>query len=168
MSFAFTVFSFCLHGRTVSVKGEEIIGQYTTFNGNIIHLILTRHEGRFKSVGRSILMPLFSPMGRSSTAVPVQSSDRESTSFLRPWAKPERYFARRGAWNFLRSLTSGPKTFKDLEPHFRSTATLSRRAKEAVEYGLAEKTVRPTNGRSVYRITSKGKKALKKIETEQT
>ncbi|MCD6572106.1 MAG: hypothetical protein J7K62_02420 [Thermoplasmata archaeon] len=151
------------YGRTVSVKGEDIIGQYTTFNGNIIHLILTKKEKLEREARPQILWTTYT---RETSTPPTSHPDRWRDNWMQLITEPTRYFARKGAWDFLKSLTSGPKTFKDLEPKFRSTATLSRRAKEAVFYGLAEKTIRPTNGRTVYRLTNKGKKALEAMAAQ--
>jgi len=154
-------------GTTYALKGDEIVGQYTTIEDKTIHLILAREE-KTESLHevptyRILYTDRYASEGTRTTSA---TSDLPQVTWEYTLQSPQRYFERRGAYTFLDEISEKPKTWRELEPKFRSPVTLSRRMKEAVRLGLAEKTIRPTNGRTVYRITDKGKLWLAKAKEE--
>ena len=153
-------------GTTYALKGDEIVGQYTTIEDKTIHLILAREEKTETPpeipTYRILYTDRYTSEGTRTTSA---TSDLPQVTWEYT-LQPQRYFERRGAYTFLDEISERPKTWGELEPKFRSPVTLSRRMKEAVRLGLAEKTIRPTNGRTVYRITDKGKLWLSKAKKE--
>jgi len=154
-------------GTTYALKGNGIVGQYTTIKDKTIHLILAREEKTESPpempTYRILYADRYTSEGTSTTST---TSDLPRLTWEYTLRPPQRYFERRGAYTFLDEISERPKTWRELEPKFRSPVTLSRRMKEAVRLGLAEKTIRPTNGRTVYRITDKGKLWLAKAKKE--
>jgi len=74
----------------------------------------------------------------------------------------EDYFKHKAAYTLLQSLADTEKTWKDLEVSINvSPRTLSRRIKEALALNLIERSLRIKDGRSTYKLTELGKKALK-------
>jgi len=154
-------------GTTYALKGDGIVGQYTTIKDKTIHLILAREEktetpSEVPTYG-ILYTDRYASEGTDTTSA---TSDLPQVTWEYTLQSPQRYFERRGAYTFLDEISEKPKTWRELEPKFRSPVTLSRRMKEAVWLGLAEKTIRPTNGRTVYRITDKGKLWLEKAKKE--
>lgn len=61
-----------------------------------------------------------------------------------------------------------PRTWKDLENALEvSTGTLSKLAKNPAKLGLAKKSLRETNGRITYQLTSISKKIRAKLDKEK-
>jgi len=154
-------------GVTYALKGDEIVGQYTAIKGKTVHLILAREE-KTETLSemptyRILYTDRYVSEGTHTTSA---TSDLPQITWEYALQSPQRYFERRGAYTFLDEISEKPKTWRELEPKFRSPVTLSRRMKEAVRLGLAEKAIRPTNGRTVYRITDKGKLWLSKAKEE--
>jgi len=151
------------NSQTLAVKGEELVGEYTLLNNKIIHFILTRKEPTYEPTFYETYTPI--RYSETNTTSNVDWSG-DSTSWTTQWisAAPSRYFRRKDALTFLSSLENGEKTWKQLEPKFRSTRTLAKRAKEAVSYGLAQRTIRSTNGKPVYKLTAQGKHFLQSVK----
>jgi len=153
-------------GTTYALKGNGIVGQYTTINEKAIHLILTREEKTESPSETPTYRILYTDRYTSEGTTADTTSNLPQITWEYTLQPPQRYFERRGAYTFLNEISERPKTWRELEPKFRSPVTLSRRMKEAVQLGLAEKTIRPTNGRTIYRITDKGKLWLTKTKKQ--
>lgn len=69
------------------------------------------------------------------------------------------FFTHTMATTFLSDLQKKPKTWKQLEPKFKSTHTLHDLANSAINLGLVKK-----NGNRVYTLTAKGHEELRKVK----
>lgn len=148
--------------ETVQMEKDDYVGEYTTLNGDVIHLIVTRKNVSFQQPQTHEFQYTFhetrQPEHRDVTP-------RYVTSYYTSSVKPERlesFFKRKGSVKFLKTLRE-PKTWKDLERNVNvSSRTLSKLTKNAANLGLVEKKLRG-NGRVVYHLTDFGDKVKRKM-----
>ncbi len=136
---------------TIILKGEEVIGEYTVLNNELIHLMLTRPRRRVEPevIPRSALMRII---------------DRSTYDLVRETREGR---VLRSLFMVLKALESEPLTWTELVRRVErlSPATISRRLREGLVQGLITKTVRD-DGREVYYLTAKGKALLEALKRE--
>ena len=156
--------------QTFQFEDEKILGEYTNLEGNLIHLYATRKEkGSY-----------FKPKPSITLRSPISTPDwyRDTTDYSQPltWqttATPTanldptdsmmegvmRYATQKRGNETLQSLYSQSKSFTEIQSDTSmSPSTVSKALKEGEELGLIERAYRSGNGKSVYKLTSLGKK----------
>jgi len=156
--------------KTIVFEAGNIVGEYTVFKGDEIHLIATKQEETQQHGDHPII-------GLASVIEPRWGSSRPRTREVVVETSPSTFFMgavpptplHRADKTLLNSLTE-PKQWKELEETFRkqrmSTKTLSKHLKGLEDQGLVEKLSRPSNGRSVYGLTPQATKDLVKLRIE--
>lgn len=138
----------CNGAKTVSFKGDGIVGEYTVLNGEGIHAVATRVEKQMERQPHRILPELAHAIRRGWVEeLPSRGSARDYIS--------------RTSNAVLFHLSSEPRTFTELAKKAPvSKPTLSRRLKNGVRDQLVAKT---SEG---YQLTAKGLYALRKMENK--
>lgn len=150
---------------------EKIVGEFTTLNGNIIHLILARQDKKRSPRRRPLLIAdainsqafrtLIEPDYTTTGSPPPGEEQVVTADFVENFAR------RFKSIDFLKSIEKQPRRWRYLDKQLDvSPRHLSTLAKEAETAGLATKFRRQSNGKSVYGITNRGKKFLAKHENK--
>jgi hypothetical protein len=164
---------------TFAIDGEKVVGEVTTLNNRIIHIVVATRKEEEKRRERE-------PRTERPPRLPRDYYDYRYPFYLRneiyPYvtygekyltdpdtrtyrlkSKPVQYLKSKGAVELLSSVEGSPKRWVEIESKLKlSTRTLSYRAKEAKMLGLISSEVR-TNGKQAYTLTDEGKKALRKF-----
>ena len=133
--------------KTVILRTEEYVGEYTTLKGKTIHILLTR-----RNPGREPIR-----QARQRTMTPPRQS---TVQRVIDWGKT---FGRKmkKATQVLTTLQDKPKTWTAIKSKARmSKATLSSRLKEMQNLGAIEKR-RDENGATRYSLTGIGHEYLR-------
>jgi len=146
--------------RTYALDGKDVVGEYTTLKGSLIHLIGSRKESEEERVAAPLRWRARA-LTRSRSESPRYHIWTTTYSTPDEWRERYmRYFSGKGSFDLLKSLNQ-PRTWKDLEDKLNvSTRTLSKRIREASTLNLIYNAPRLENGRQTYRLTPEGKKVL--------
>lgn len=139
---------------TVVLHGK-VSGEYTRLNDRVIHLLLAREEQASQGVTLTGLGTTYQSVPRQ----PYQTGDFPQTEPRTGDFPQTQFFTHSMATTFLSDLQKEPKTWKQLEPKFKSTHTLHDLANSAINLGLVKK-----NGNRVYTLTAKGHEELRKVK----
>jgi len=165
--------------KTVSVQTKDYIGEYVILNGEAVHVIITKNKpntpdtNNLERLREEIPYWLRDSWRRRESTPPSDFPDRDpafwysmnasGTDFVSPQPPVD--------LGVLRSLRKQPKPWMALEREFkkshRSTKTLSKNLKTALDLGLVETVRRPENGRSVYALSAQAEKDLTKLGLDQ-
>lgn len=143
---------------TVVLHGK-VSGEYTCLNGRVIHLLLAKEENQTERP----LTGLGSILGSETIArwstrnLPAQDQGIQYQTGDYPQTGD--FFTHSMATTFLNELQKKPKTWKQLEPKFKSTHTLHDLANSAIRLGFVKK-----NGNRIYTLTAKGHEELRKVK----
>jgi len=151
--------------KTYALKSADLIGEYTTLQGQPIHVIAKKQSPGFTQPSRP--GDRWTLGEQRTDDAPFQIGTSTITTETPPGATWQTFLGGRGSEPLLRSVATTERTWTGLERAIAppvSSKTLSRRLKEAQTLGLVEKQTRESNGRPVYRITATGKKTLKHMK----
>lgn len=149
--------------KTYALKSADIIGEYTTLEGQPIHVIAKKHSPGFTqpSAPRD-----YWHLGEQRTDdAPFRIGTDSISIETPPGATWQTFLTTKGSEPLLQYLHQSEATWTGLDNQIDvSTKTLSRRLKEAQTLGLVQKQTRRSNGRPVYRLTAKGNKVRKHMK----
>lgn len=144
------------NSQTYLIEGDNIVGEYTLLNGDLIHALAMKTETPVRS-GRTPVRPI--PLSSSGNVVfgdPISPRYRYTT--LSNTYEMSDFLTSRGGWRTMNALSAGSMSFGELEEETNiSPRTLSKSLKKGRTMGLIGKAYRPDNGKSVYRLTPLGK-----------
>ncbi len=134
---------------TVILKSEDIVGEYTVLNNELIHLILSRRR-RVVTPEATQRHALMSILDRVAYDLRVTESR-----------------VMRSLFKVLKALEGEALTWTELIRRVEdiSPATVSRRLRECLMQGLVTKALRD-DGREVYYLTAKGRALLEALKKE--
>jgi predicted transcriptional regulator len=164
--------------KTCSLTGKGVVGEYTSLNRKVIHLIGSRKLKEIRPKRTAVAVTPSRTRDwlrrRRETEAPVMMSISEAT-LLQDNALYsdqtdrqtlyDRYFDGKGSYELLNSLKVATRTWTELLDNSTvSRRTFATRLNEAEEMGLVEKKVVPKNGKRKYSLTRAGKQALKEAD----
>jgi len=129
-----------LSATTHSIQFNGYIGEYIIYNGKLIHIFLIKGEKSSEQQNEQT--------HRSPFIGGVQIGESyPNHTYMRAYGK-----SKKGMGDIIRNLHSGPKTFGELSTKSNiSTATLTSRLKEGIDYGIFEKNLRQ-DGKRAYKM----------------
>ncbi len=164
--------------KTCRLTGKGVVGEYTSLNNKVIHLIGSR---KLEEVRPKRTPAVVRPSGtidwlrrRTGAEAPVMMSVSEATLLQDSALYGEqtgaqtlynRYFDGKGSYELLNNLKDKVRSWTDLlNDSSVSRRTFATRLKEAEEMGLVERKVVPKNGKKKYSLTSAGRQVLKEVD----
>jgi predicted transcriptional regulator len=165
--------------KTYSLIGKGVVGEYTSLNKKVIHLIGSRklEEIRPKRTPAAVRPNRARDWLRMriGTEAPVMMSVSDVTLLQDNALYSERtdvqtlydrYFDGKGSYELLNNLKGRTRSWTELlDDSTVSRRTFATRLNEAEEMGLVEKKVVPKNGKNKYSLTRAGRQALKEAVT---
>jgi DNA-binding HxlR family transcriptional regulator len=134
------------NARTILLKTQDYVGEYTSVSGKTIHLLVTRRN--------STRAPL------EMFGLPARRNPETAKSSIERLVNWGRRKMKKGA-PVLNELKERPRTWTDLRSEISmSKATLSSRLKELQEYNVVEKS-KDKNGAVRYSLTGIGHEILR-------
>jgi DNA-binding transcriptional ArsR family regulator len=157
------------NARTVILKAEGYVGEYTTLNGKTIHLLIIRKEKetikpqptapipyRYRETARRTRYPAY------GITAPSETSIFYTTSIPNHWAENWKKKMRKDIATEVLNALKQPKTWTSLTSELQmSKATLSSHLKNLQQLGVVEKH-RDENGVTRYYTTGLGQELKKK------
>lgn len=164
--------------KTCSLTGKGLVGEYTSLNETVIHLIGSRklEEVRPKRTPAAVRPNRAREWlrRRRGTEAPVMMSISEATPLednvlYREQTDAQtiydRYFDGKGSYELLNNLKARTRSWTELlDDSSVSRRTFATRLNEAEGMGLVEKKVVPKNGKKKYSLTRAGRQALKEAD----
>jgi hypothetical protein len=156
------------NAKTVILKAESFVGEYTTINGKTMHLLVTRKEKetikqptapipyRYRETTRRLGYPAYGITAPSYTSYTISASDL--------WA--ENWKSQMGKGTQVLNALEQPKTWTSLTSELKmSKATLSSHLKNLQQQGTIERH-RDENGVTRYYTTGLGQQLLKRKKSK--
>ncbi len=162
--------------RTYEVREGKLVGEFTTSEGNLIHVLVTRRDDVEKpspdflihqpnqindviinedarlSPRPAIYRNMFQPIQES--LAPTQAQSTQSVAAMKV-----DYLTKKRGYETIISLKEAPKTFNELQKSTgMSTATVTKALKEAEELRIVHRSYRSQDASTVYELTEEGKK----------
>lgn len=161
------------NARTVIVKTEDYVGEYTTLETKTIHLLITRKSKKPARPQRRIPMPLTqpptsipSPRTYEEQYTPIYTTTAEPPAFYYAnvatdnWTRRQQRQVKK-RFQVLNTLKNKPKTWTTLKSELpMAKATLSASLKDLRRIGAVEKSIHE-NGVTRYCLTGFGHEMLK-------
>ena len=162
--------------NTYEIREGKLVGEFTTSDGDLIHILVTRIEETEKhspdlytitsnladrininedarlSNRPAIHRNMFEPIQESFA--PTQTESNQSIAAMKV-----DYLTKKRGYETIIALKESPKTFNELQKSTEmSTATVTKALKEAEGLGLVHRSYRSTDASTVYELTENGKK----------
>jgi hypothetical protein len=145
---------------TYKIEDETFVGEYTVFNGQVIHLIVAKKSEEDKSFTPRHSLTLGS-LRRQDFSFNDQSGNNINVNLLSEGGETSDFLGRKESRSLLESVHKQPQTYTELKSQVDlSDRTLSRRLEDAQNLGLMKKQSY-NNGRSRYKLTEKGVELVK-------
>ena len=160
--------------ETYEIMEKRFTGEYTTLDGRLIHILVSRNESRSPPPPERPVM--MRSMDHSNArlwqnrvvigdlaAAPTLTESRERYDYKEEPRQVDaagivEYLTKKRGYETVIALREGPKSFNELHEKTRmSTATITKALRDAEDFGIVQRSYRPDSGSTVYELTESGR-----------
>jgi DNA-binding HxlR family transcriptional regulator len=161
--------------ETYEIREKRFTGEFTTMEGSLIHILVSRNESRIspspdkpvmrRNIGlvdarlwqNRMVINEFSAAPTLDKSYEVLDYNQEQSKQVNAAGIVE-YLTKKRGYGTIIALREGPKTFNELHDRTRmSTATITKALRDAEDLGIVQRSYRPDSGSTVYELTESGR-----------